>query len=231
MSTTGQVVVDYVRQQLLEPVAGFFTDAELLAAINAAEADFFGRVRSKDGVSTFNTEDGKQIYELPDTILSIRKLFYNKQNADGTDNWKELDPISLEKLSQEHPNWLSDAEADRADPMRYMIYEDAIYLHPVPDTTGKEVRVFHKSSATPLSTLADNLNVDDTLVDAIKSHVLWKAWEKDKEAERAAVERATYLDYVGQGRRFYKKRDMGLVRRLDAQSPDPFSHNPNGGYF
>ncbi len=223
MSTTGQQVADFVRGQLLEPVAGFFTDAELLGAVNDAEADFFGWVHGRETILESSTEDGKQVYELPGGVVSIKMVFVNKPDADGNDDWKRLDATTLEKLTQEHPNWLSDSEELRDTPSRFMLYEDSLYLHPVPDEDGLELKVFHFAVPDPLESLADPLNVDDSLVDGIKAYVLWKAWEKDKEPERAAIEAATYKVYLGKGRRFYNRRMGGLRRRLDADSSHGFS--------
>lgn len=225
MATKGQVIADFVRGQLLEPVAGFFTDAELLAAINAGEADFFGWVHGKDGVSDSSTLGGRQTYTLPGGIITIKKVFVNDLNGDGSDNWKELDPTTLEKLTQEHTNWLSDNANDRGTPVRFMLYQEELWLHPVPDTTGLELKVFHTSIPDPLETLNDYLNMDDSLVDGLKSYVLWQAWEKDKEPERAAVEKSNYQAYLGKGRRFYARRMGGLRRSIDLDSNRPYSRS------
>lgn len=225
MATTGQQIADFVRGQLLEPVAGFFTDAELLGAINNFEADFFGWVHGKESILESSTVAGQQIYELPGGVVSLKKVFLNVPGEDGEDNWTELTPTTLEKLSQEHPNWLSDSEVARDTPVRYMLYDESLYLHPVPDEEGLELKVFHFSVPDPLESLSDPLNIDDGLVDGAKAYVLWKAWEKDKEPERAAVEQATYKAYLGKGRRFYNRRMGGLRRRLDADSSTGFTRN------
>ncbi len=218
MSTTGQEIINLVRQQLLEPVAGFWTDAELLTALNNAQSDFLGTVRSLDAISTFDTVAGRQVYELPAGLVSIRKVFINIPGTDGRDNWAELKPYSLEKLSQEYPNWLSDSEADQDDPARYMIYEDSLYLHPVPADDALEVRVFHKAGPSAMTLLSDYIAIDDSLKSALVSHILWNAWQKDKEPERAETERRNYLFYVGQGRRFYIRQMGGLTRTIDVDS-------------
>lgn len=225
MATKGQVIADFVRGQLLEPVAGFFTDAELLAAINAGEADFFGWVHGKDAISDTSTQAGRQTYTLPGGIISIKKVFYNDLNADGSDNWKELEPTTLEKMSQEHPNFLSDSTLDRGTPARFMMHADELWFQPVPDTDGREVKVFHVSIPDPLETLNDYLDMDDSLVDGLKSYVLWQAWEKDKEPQRAAVEKANYQAYLGKGRRFYARRMGGLRRSIDLDSSRPYSRS------
>lgn len=223
MATKGQVIADFVRGQLLEPVAGFFTDAELLAAINAGEADFLGWVNSKDGTKTTNTVAGKQVYDMPGGIQAIKEAFINVPNADGTDNWLRLEPITLDKITQEHPNWMSTSAGDRDDPVRFMLFEESLWLHPVPLTSGQEIKLFLTTGADPLESLNDFLNIDDTLVDGLKSYVLWQAWMKDKEPERAAVEKANYQAYLGKGRRFYARRVSGLRRSIDLDSSRPYT--------
>lgn len=230
MATTGQEIVDFVRQQLVEPVAGFFTNSELLNAINKGEADFFGKVRGKEGTTTGSTVAGQQVYPLPPSIVAIKKVFLNDLNADGSDNWIQLVPTNLEKLTQEHPNWLSNSVVDRGRPARYMIYDDSLYLHKTPDTTGLELKIFHKAVPDPLETLSDPVNIDDSLVDGLKAYILWRAWEKDKEPERAAVQKVVYDGYVGQGRRFYNKRSGEFRHQLDIDSTRSINKDPLGGW-
>ena len=225
---TGNELVTLVRSEILEPSAGFWTDAEMLSWINQGEKDFISRIHGMQGIAQIDTIAGRADYPLPANWLSIRALFIN-DDSNGQDSWKRIHPSNLEKFSQERPNFLNSQTELRGVPNRYMIWDKTIYLDPIPKDSDKEMKMFYEKKAVPLTSLSDSLNVDDTLSDGIKAYVLWKAWSKEKELDLASDQRNMYFDYVGQGRRWIKKQSGDQAYIVDVRSNVPFSQGGTNG--
>lgn len=221
---TGADLISDVRKDLLEPVAGFWTDAELLTWINRAEMDMSNRVRGFDRIATVSTVAGRPEYPLPSNWIAAKAIFYNNPQSDGTENWNRLSPTSLEKLSQEHPNFLANNVNTRDIPARYWIWDRNMYVHPIPKDTGSgNIKMFFKGKPIPLQATTDSLNIDDSLNDVIKHYVLWHAWKKEKEIDLANEERDAYFEGIGQARKFYKYQATDMRNRIDVDSSIGYS--------
>lgn len=216
--TGAELITNEIRPELVEVSEAYFDDDELLAWINAGERHFVGKTRCVEDSAQVSVTAGELSYPLPANWLASKVVFYNDVNVDGTANWKRLHPTNLEKLSQEHPNWLATDTAVRGVPERYMIWNQALWVNPAPVTTGRTVKLFYKAKPTKLASTAASLNVDDSLSDAIKYYVLWQAWKKEKEADLALEAREEYFRLVREGLQWVKKRSGDQVYILDARS-------------
>lgn len=218
-----QYVIDQVRTTLVEPVAGFWSNNELLAWINRAEADFSSKVRITEDMDMSNTEAGINKYPLPSNCISISGIMYNDKQSSPTDNWIRLKPSSLEKYFQETPNFLAVASDQQGPPRSYMVWDRTLYLFPCPDLDGSSNLVmFFKSKPIPLTAPDQELNTDDSLVEGLIAFVLWKAWQKEQEEEKAAAQKELYKEYIGLGLRWQKKQSGDRRNRLDIASATPF---------
>ncbi len=222
---TGQEVIDNVRSELLEASAAFWTDGELLRWLNDGERDFVNKVRGIDKISTVNTVAGRATYPLPASFLSSKAVFYNDILEDNTDQWRRLDPTTLEKLAQENPDFMSDDESKRDVPRVYTIFANELHVVPVPKDSGKQIKMFHKGKAVPLTALSQSLNIDDSLADGLKAYILQQAWAKEKEFQLSAMWGEKYKDYVGEGRRFYNRMIGDAAFQIDVESDIPFGHS------
>lgn len=220
---TGATLITDVRKELMETSASFWSDAELLVHINNGEADYFNRIRGQESDATVQTVAGDAEYPLPANWLSAQAIFYNDVQEDGSDNWIRLRPTNLEKMAQEHPGFMNTQVEARGAPQEYFIRNKRVNVFPIPDTTGRTIKMFFKCKAIPLTSGTDSLNVDDTLSQAIRAYVLWKAWSKEKELELAAEQRELYFNYVGEGRRWVKRRSGDQRNRIDVESNRPYS--------
>lgn len=221
---TGTELVTDIRSELLEPVPGFWSNDELLLWINRAESDYVNRIRGLEATAFLSTVAGTNVYALPATVLSVVAIFYNDEQ-NGVDSWRPLEPTDLQRLSRERPNEFLSTETDkRGTPAQVARWNNSLYLIPTPIAAGTDnVKLFVKTKPTPLTTLADSLNVDDTLSGAIKSFVLWKAWTKEKEFEFAADQKAIYDGFVRDGLRWVKLQMLNKVHQIDVQSGTPYS--------
>lgn len=225
-----EIITD-VRRELLEPQAGFWSDAELLRHLNRAEKDFINRTRILEDTAFLSTTIGTMDYQLPTNWLSAKAVFYNtKENASDDDAWTRLVPTTLEKMSQEHPNFLAtETDTDlQATPEKYWIWQNRIHLYPAPrNSKDSDLYLFYKSKPTALTATSQSINIDDSLSEAITAYILWKAWKKSKETSLAAEQAAIYAEYIGQGRRWANRRSGDQRNKFDIESATPFGRlNP-----
>lgn len=222
---TGQDIIDAVRSTLVEPVAGFWTDAELLAWVNRAELDFNNRTHILEGKATTGTIAGEIEYPLPSNCLSVRLVLYNDANtASGqTPNWVRVYPGNLEKLGQQAPNFLNTADGALGAPRSYSIWGRNLMLYPPPDTTADgNITMYYKAKPIPISAASASLNLDDSFKDGLIAYVLWKAYEKEQEVDKANAQQQIYETYVRHGLRWQKKQSGDQRYKLDISSPTPF---------
>jgi hypothetical protein len=219
---TGTELITDIRNELLEPVAGFWTDAELLLWINRAEQDFVGRVRGLESQATVGTVIGQSEYPLPANWMSAVHIFYNDLQ-DNVDSWRPLQPTDLQELALQDPNFLSTETTSRGKPDRYFIWDKKIVLYPTPDVTGDaNVKMYYKSKPVSLSLASQSINVDDSLSGGIKAYVLWKAWTKEKEFELAKDQQELYYSFVRDGLRWVKLQALNKRHNIDVASGRPY---------
>lgn len=221
-----QELIDRVRQELVETVGSFWSDAELLTLLNKGERDFVNRTRILEDRATLDLVAGQSRYPLPANWLSARAVFYNDKQGIATnpDRWRRLRPSNLEKRAQENQNFLSQNTEARGVPHTYWIWGREIIVEPVPQFSGTaDIVLFFKSKPIPITLATQQLNVDDSLSDGLEAYVLWKAWKKEKEPDLADEAREEYLGFVRQGLRYVKKQSGDQRFRLDIESAEPLA--------
>lgn len=218
-----EIITD-VRRELLETTGVFWSDTELLRHLNRAEMDFINRTRLLEDSAFLTTTPGIADYPLPDNWLSSKMVLFNtKENETDDDSWRRLEPSSLEKMGQERPNFLNTTTDHRGTPLRYWIWNKRIYIWPAPDTsTAGDLYLFYKSKPTPLLATSSSINIDDSLAEGLNAYILWKAWTKAKETALAEEQKEIYANYVGEGRRWAKRRSGDQRHKVDIISAIPF---------
>lgn len=222
---TAQEIIDQVRAALVEPVAGFWSDTELLGWINRAELDFNNRTRILESKAVTGTISGQIEYPLPSNCLSVRLVLFNDADtASGqTPNWVRIYPSNLEKSGQQTPNFLNTSSGATGTPRSYVIWGRTLLLTPPPlVTAGSNITMFYKAKPIPVALASAQLNLDDSFKDGIIAYVLWKAYEKEQEVDKAAAQQGVYETYVKYGLSWQKKQSGDQRNRLDISSPTPF---------
>jgi hypothetical protein len=182
--------------------------------INLAENDYVNRTRLLEDKATMTTVAGQADYPLPPNWLATKMVWYHKPEG-GFDHQWMLMPTSLEKVSQETQDPLSVDAGHLDHPSAFWIWGKSIYLKAIPSESGHTITMFYDSKPIPLRTTADSLNVDETLADGPRSYVLWHAWNKEGELNRAMAAKNDYLGAVRDGMRFKKLQAGNLRRSLD----------------
>jgi len=218
-----EIITD-VRRELLESNAGFWSDSELLRHLNRAQMDFVNRTRILEDQAFLSTSEGVADYPLPENWMSAKLVLFNtKQESTDDDAWRRLEPTSLEKMGQERPNFLNTTENYRGTPIKYFIWNKRIYLYPSPKTVNAgDLYLFYKAKPVALTSTSQSINVDDSLSEALNAYILWKAWSKAKETALAEEQKAIYVSYIGEGRRWLKRQSGDQRYKVDIISSIPF---------
>jgi hypothetical protein len=220
-----QIILD-VRKELLETSAQFWSDAELLRYVNRAQVDFANKIRVLEADAELSLVQGQIDYPLPANWTSARLVLIKVINDDGTFMWKRLYPINLEKAAQQQTNFLNNTDDNQGRPTRYWIWNRRLYLNKAPNAQfATTLHLFFKAKATPILYPTDTLSFDDELCEAITAYVLWKAWMKEQEFERADDQKTMYFQYVAEGRKWVKRESGDLRNRLDIDSQQSLDGN------
>lgn len=220
-----QIITD-VRKELLEYGAqNFWSDAELLRYLNRGQSDFVNRTRLLEDSASVTLTQGRQDYPLPGNWLSARLVMLQIPNADGTNRWSRVSAYNLEKIAQENGSFLDNSIDNQGTPYKYYIWGTTLNLVPAPSAENVgTLYLFYKSKPITLLSANQNLEIDDSLSEAMNAYVLWKAWSKEKEQDLADTQKQTYLEYVAEGRRWAKKKNE--LNRFDISSSSSFTSNP-----
>lgn len=217
-----QEIIDDVRNELVETIGAFWSDAELLALLNRGEKDFCNKTRMLEGKATLSTQVGIMNYPLPSNWLSAKGITYYAV-SDGKTTIRRLRPTNLEKMLQEQPNFRNTSDPSLyTDPTQYFIWGREIWINNAPAIVTT-VELWFKSKPIPLTVATQEINIDDSLSDALHHFMLWKAWSKEKEFDLAAAAEQEYMKYIGEGRRFVKKQSGDQAYSLDIESGMPIT--------
>lgn len=227
-----QIITD-VRRELLESNAdaSFWTDSELLRLINRAQFDFINRTRLLEDEAKLSLQVGRNNYPLPSNWISSKAVYHFK-TVDGKKSQRRLRASDLERMSREVPNFLDIEDTNRYDrPNRYWVWGNEIYIDPPPDEVeDNDLWLFYKAKPRRINSENEDLDTPEELAEAITAYVLWKAWTKESETQKATDQAAIYLDYIGQGLRYVKRKTGDRQGKIDTGAPTAFSGTSDPGF-
>lgn len=221
MSTTALQIITDVRRELVETVAAFWSQAELLRSLNRGCMDYVNKTRVLEDIAFMNSVVGRNDYPLPDNFLSAKLVLHNVPDSDGNASWKRVMPSNLEKFAQQRVNFLSVATNTLGRPQQYMIWNNVLYLNPAPSTensSNSDVYLWYKSKPSTITDTANTVALPDELCEAINEYMLWKAYSKEKEEDLATQHMNNYIAYVKEGRKWVKKQSGDQRNRFDIES-------------
>jgi hypothetical protein len=226
MAVTAAQIISDVRKEVLELSPEYWSDAELLRYINRAQIDYANKTRLLEADAELSLVAGQLDYPLPANWTSARAVFIKILNDDGTFMWKRLYPSNLEKMAQQNTNFLNNTTDNQGRPTRYWIWNRRIWMNKSPNADfATTLHLFFKSKPTPIVYATDTLSFDDELCEAITAYVLWKAWMKEQEFDRASDQQTNYDRYVAEGRKWLKRESGDQRYRLDIDSPQSLDGN------
>ena len=216
-------IITDVRRELVEISAAYWSDSELLRHLNRGEKDFVNKTRILEDTAQLTLIQGRLEYPLPVNWLSERAVFFKIERDDGTYMWKRLIPTNLEKMAQQQPNFLNNTTDNQGTPSRCWIWGRSLWLDKAPDAdNATSLFLFYKSKPIPLIDSSSEINIDDSLAEALTEYILWKAWKKEGEIDLASEHKLEYDRLVLEGRRWVKKQSGDQRNRIDIISAIPF---------
>ena len=222
------IVID-CRRELLEATGLTWSDAEFLRLLNRGELDYNRRTRCLESTAFLTLTQGRSDYPLPNNWQSMRLVLHNLPDSSGNNDWKRVYPSNLEKIAQEQPNLLDDTVATQSRPRKYFIWNRTLYVKPTPDAlSATTLYIWFKSKPIPLSAVTDQINLDDSLSEALNEYIMWKALRKVKEYSESDEHKVNYFEMVGQGRSWVKRESGDQRYRIDIDSPVAFVQGPTG---
>lgn len=222
---TGNDIVNDLRSEIIEPNPTFFSNSRMLYLINLGQMEYVRKARVLQSYAFTSTVQGQSQYPMPPDWLGAEKVLYNLPN-NGIDNWRPLNPTSIEKMGQESPNFLSNAPANQGTPAKYWITGSTLNIFLKPLTSGvNDLFMFYEAKPIKLLTLNDPISIDDSLYPGIRAFCLWKLWKQDNEDAKAAEEKQNFIDELGNGRKWKNKRMLDGKWGLDISSFVPYSYN------
>ena len=120
---TPSELAEYARRQYTAVGDAFFSDPELYQYIWAAQLELATEALCIRRVYTASTVAAQQEYEYPTNALSIKRVTY-----DG----EKLTPITF----REEDALTSPAVTVSGSPQYYAVWNDTLYLTPIPDAVG-----------------------------------------------------------------------------------------------
>jgi hypothetical protein len=103
-------------------------------------------------------------------------------------------------------------------------------LVPSPDAqSANTAYLFYKAKPIVVTNPDEqSISIDDSLSEALIAYVLWKAWTKENEQDRAEYNRKLYYECIGEGRRWLKKKSGDARNKIDIDSPISFTGDMPG---
>lgn len=223
-----QIIITDVRRELVEISPAYWSDTELLRHLNRCELDYSNKTRILEDTAQLSLTQGRINYPLPQNWMSARAIFFKIVNSDGTFRWKRIYPSNLEKTAQMRPNFLSTETDNQGTPARYWIWRKELWLDRAPDAdNATTLLLFFKSKPIPLTAATQEINLDDSLSEAIFEYIMWKALRKEQEFDAADEHKLEYDRYVAEGRKWVKKQSGDQRNRIDIDSAIPFDGASN----
>lgn len=217
-----QTILTDVRRELVETSAAYWSDAELLRHLNRGEADFTNKTRILEDTAQLSLVQGQLNYSLPQNWMSVKDVLFKIVSPDGTFRWKRLYPSNLEKMTQLRQNFLNTETGNQGTPSRYWIWRRELWLDRAPDAeNATTIFLFFKCKPIPLTAATQEINLDDSLSEALFEYIMWKALRKEQEFDAADEHKLEYDRYVLEGRKWVKKQSGDQRNRIDIDSGVP----------
>ena len=169
---TLQEIIKAVRDELLEPTPGFWSDEEITRLINEANNELTEKAKVEAAPYTFTTTANTSNYSLPSDLYQIKLIKIN-------DN--KIYPASIDVLNSSVIGF----------PIYYVVFNNQLYFYPIPDDTYT-VRLYYYKKANQL------VNTTDVPVLPERYHYLLKLYAISQ-AKRKADDPAYivyYNDYL-----------------------------------
>lgn len=178
---TVQTVIDRVRYDINETTAGFWSDTELQQWINEAIWEINSKTRCLEtAVSTQALAEDDYDYAIAGNWLSIETIIHDSGtttgDSDTADAGRRLHTLKRIDIK----NFGHTRETGR--PKQYTIWNDILYVWPIPDSTvsGTTLILFVVTLPTSITSATSAIETPAYFDHCILNYVKAKAYFKDK---------------------------------------------------
>ncbi len=176
-----------IRMYVPSAKVNVINNVKLDLLINKGVDDVNEEAGAYKGDTTFNVVTEKQTYsistEIPDFVMMDKGGLWWNDGTASTPNWQRLDGMFRDSLDGQYPLWRDD---DSSDPLRYILENDVLTIHPKPDTSLsdgfwayyiKKAVPMTQGTHYPFTGSTSELTALSVLDDAIIDYVRWKLAE------------------------------------------------------
>lgn len=188
---TAQTIIDRARANLAERTADFWTDADIIQWTNSAVWEIVDQTRCLEtGVSTITLQSLTRSYSMSGlTWIDVEKVEYDsgvtwEQAGSGATTFNPLYIYDLDRAP--FINLRLGREKETGTPKVFSVWNNSIYLWPMPDTTiaGTTCYVYYVPLPSGVTTGASAIETPSYFDSAILDYVVAQAWYKAENVKR-----------------------------------------------
>lgn len=203
-------LIEDCRQRYNAVGDAFFADAELYDLLFDASMELATETECIESTDTsITTADGTRSYSYPSNVYKIHRIEYNGVRLDPTDFLED--------------DFYTGNDADttnKGDPRYYQIWNDTIYLRPVPDA-AQTVTLYTIEFPIAVSS-GSTLSIPERYHPYLKDYLLSAMFSKDGNERLAVYHRNLWASSVIKVKRVEMKRkisDQYKVTKVQEQLP------------
>lgn len=171
---TPQQIEDMARRKYNSIGSTFFQQAEIWDLIYQAQCEIASETRMLEGrtVISGGTVAGTQAYAFPTGVLDLKRVEVDGQRLDKID-LRDDDDITV----------FNSNTTEQGTPQFYWVWDETIYLRPIPDTSALQIRLFYYAEPALVTSASQVLEVPAVhhtrIVDKVVGEMVAKDGEKN----------------------------------------------------
>jgi hypothetical protein len=201
-------LINAIRQRHNAVGDNFYSDEEILSYVYEACCILAREARVIEAVYTTTTTSGTREYSYPTNTIAIKRVEYNGA---------KLQPISFREDDQ--ITGLNASTTSTGTPQYYSIWNETLYLRPIPNSSSATLKIFSFNEPQSLTTLSTLEIPTQFQPDTILFALSWMAG-KERNFESATYFMNEWEKRVEKAKAWSKKRLRGdsLTNVVDLES-------------
>lgn len=175
----------------------FWSDSELYRLMYAAHQEFARETLCIERVYTTTSVAGQQQYSYPTNTISIKRIEYNGQKLVPV-TFREDDAITM----------LNASTTERGTSQYYFIWNNTLYLRPLPDTDGLTIKIYSYNEPQEISNTSTFEIPTMFHMDTI-NYMLSEMYAKDKDFNASKYYRDLWVLSLQNGKKWAQKKKRG----------------------
>lgn len=128
--------------------SSFYSSTEIYDLIYQAECEIARETKMLEGYTTTTSTASTQTYSFPSGVLEIKRVEYNGAKLQRID-FREDDSLTM----------LNSATTSTGTPLYYYVWNNTIYLRPIPDTSSVTIKIWYFKEPAAVTTSSQTLEV------------------------------------------------------------------------